>query len=150
MAQEHQPSPNLDRPWYYHNWFQFASFVLGWPAVDLPVVGVLWPVWGLLVLRSPWHHHVLLRGLGWAMLAVGGYMFVMMFGDNAGRTIAKLAPGLVVTAIIQVLWTKWRAEHGPSSGPPRAAGGRQRGSASPGPSSGPRRRPRRRRGRTRR
>ena len=109
-----QPTPSgPERPWYYQNWFLIASFVMGWPIG--PPFGVLWPVWGFLILRSPWHENPALKGLGWAMLAVGGFMyFRALTGSDgtAGIAIATLAPGLLVTIITQVMWTRFRIEHG--------------------------------------
>ena len=109
MAQEQPTPPNLERPWYYQNWFLIASFIMGWPLG--PPFGVLWPVWAFLILRSPWHSHTLIKGLGWAMLAVGGVMFYRQMSSDVGRGIATLVPGIVVTVIIQVLWTRFRQEH---------------------------------------
>ncbi len=112
---EVQPTPsNQRRPWYYQNWFLIAAFILGWPV--LPPLGVLWPVWGILILRSPWHNHVLLKGLGWAMLAVGGIMFARALTDNndtAGRAVATLIPGVIVTLMTQVMWARYKVEHQP-------------------------------------
>ncbi len=112
--QRKQPNlSGLEHPWYYQNWFLIASFILGWPIG--PPFGVLWPVWGLLMLRSPWHNQTLMKGLAWAMLVVGGVMFARaMTGEDgtAGRAVATLMPGLVVTVITQVIWTRFRLEHG--------------------------------------
>ena len=109
-----QPGPSgLERPWYYQKWFLIASFIMGWPIG--PPFGVLWPVWGLLILRSPWHNHVLVKGLGWAMLVVGGVILARaLTGEDgtAGRAVATLMPGLVVTVITQVMWTRFRMKHG--------------------------------------
>ncbi len=112
--QSKQPNlSGLERPWYFQNWFLIASFILGWPIG--PPFGVLWPVWALLILRSPWHDNTLIKGLGWAMLVVGAYMYAKaVTGDDgtAGRAVATLMPGLVVTLITQVMWSRFRMEHG--------------------------------------
>ncbi len=113
MEKEQPKTPGLERPWYYQNWFLIASFIMGWPIG--PPFGVLWPVWSLLILRSPWHNHTLIKGLGWAMLVVGGVIFARaMTGEDgtAGRAVATLTPGLLVTVITQVMWTRFRLEHG--------------------------------------
>ena len=148
MAQGQPTSPMEDRPWYYQNWFLFATFIMGWPIVG-PPFGVLWPVWALLILRSPWHSHTLLKGLGWAMLAVGAYMFTEVISsgsDTAGRAVATLIPGLLVTVITQRMWSRYRLEHGlGGSGPAPLASPRLDSSAS-SRRSRPRRRAQRRRG----
>ena len=111
MAQPKPVPPNQTRPWYYQNLFLIPAFILGWP-VAFPF-GILWPVWGLLMLRSPWHSHPLLKGLGWAMLLVGAVMFVKALaagGEIAGRAIAVLIPGLLVTLVTQVMWSRYRLE----------------------------------------
>lgn len=109
-----QPEPvatNLPRPWYYQNWFLIAAFILGWPVV--PPFGILWPVWGLLIVRSPWHNHPLLKGLGWAMLFVGAILFVRLIASGGGPaklTLFTLIPGLLVTLTTQVMWARFRLE----------------------------------------
>ena len=150
MAQEQLTPPDLERPWYYQNWFLIGTFILGWPFG--PPLGVLWPVWGLLILRSPWHNHTLIKGLGWAMLVVGGVMFFRLISSDAGRGIATLVPGLVVTAIIQGFWTKFRQDHGSSIlfQPDPEQHSTPTGDSSHEPAGARRRPPRRRRGRSRR
>ena len=60
------------------------------------------------------------------MLVVGGVMFARaVTGEegDAGRAVATLIPGLVVTLITQVMWTRFRLEHGLIVKPqPRSAG----------------------------
>ena len=111
MAQPKPAPPNQSRPWYYQNWFLFAAFILGWP-VTFPF-GVLWPVWGVLILRSPWHNQSLVRGLAWAMLIVGAVLFIMNLSgpQGPGYAIMIIVPGLLVTVATQVMWSKYRIEH---------------------------------------
>lgn len=111
------PPPSPQRPWYYQTWFLAGSFILGWPVVIAPF-GVLWPVWGVLMLRSPWHDHPLLKGLGWAHLVVGGILFGMIFrralaegGDSTGVAVMILIPGLLITLATQVMWARYRLEN---------------------------------------
>ena len=110
-----EPAPSDQRrPWYYQNWFLIAAFILGWPVVVGPPFGVLWPVWGVLMLRSPWHNHTLLKGLGWAILVVGGVMIVKTVAndqDTLSLVIATIVPGLLVTLVTQVMWTRYKLEH---------------------------------------
>ena len=110
MAQSNQAPSDQNRPWYYQNWFLFGAFILGWPIV-FPF-GVLWPVWGVLILRSPWHSHTLLKGLAWAMLAVGIILFIMNMGGPKGPVYAIMiiVPGTLITVSTQVMWNRYRTE----------------------------------------
>ena len=113
MAQPEPADPSPQRPWYYQNWFLVAAFILGWPVVT-PPFGILWPTWGLLILRSPWHNHPLLKGLGWAMLVVGGVMFVRALavgGNSTGIAIMTLIPGLLAMLATQVMWARYKLEN---------------------------------------
>ena len=113
MSQDQSVLPDLDRPWYYEKWFLILVFILGWPIINsLPFV--LWPVWAILILRSPWHNHVLINGLAWAMLFTGIVLEFRNFqGPNgAAFSMALLAPGVVVTVATQVMWSRFRLEHG--------------------------------------
>ena len=102
----------LQRPWYYERWFLVIVFILGVPLVSPPFV--LWPVWSFLILRSPWHNHTVLNGLAWAIIVTG---VVMVYKNAEGEggtlfTVASMVPGVVVLVITQVMWTRFRMEHG--------------------------------------
>ena len=104
--------PDLQRPWYYERWFLVIVFILGVPLVSPPFV--LWPVWSILILRSPWHNHMLLNGLAWAILVTG---VVMVYKNAEGEggtlfTVASILPGAMVLVITQVMWTRFRTENG--------------------------------------
>ena len=115
-----RPDPlasSTQRPWYYQNWFLIGAFILGWPVVTAPF-GISWPVWGILMLRSPWHSHLVLKGLGWAHLVVGAILFGNIFrravgegGDAIGISVMIIVPGLLMTLATQVLWARYRLEH---------------------------------------
>ena len=110
--QQQQPPPEgLQPPWYYQMWFLIPTFILGWP-FDFPFV--FWPVWAVLILRSPWHNHTMLKGLAWAMIIVGAAMFVMNLDGplGPGYAILILLPGFVATVATQILWARFRLEHG--------------------------------------
>ena len=103
---------------------------MGWPVVTAPF-GILWPVWGILMLRSPWHNHTALKGLGWAHLAVGAILFGNIFrravgegGDAIGISVMIIVPGLLMTLATQVMWARYRLEHSTDdeSPPPRCTG----------------------------
>jgi hypothetical protein len=130
-----QPAPPQElRPWYYKNWFLFPAFILGWPVPGIPL---LWPMWSILIIRSPWHRGFISGTLAWAMLMSGGAMIWLGILDSRVDpvlAVAMAAPGLVLTVITQTLWTKYRREL--PAGEPQQAG-------DPGEVKGP---PRSRRG----
>ena len=117
MAQGQSTPPGQDRPWYYQNWFLIATFIMGWP-IAFPFV--LWPVWALLMLRSPWHSHTLIKGLAWANIITGGWLVVKNFQSPQGAELAisLIFPGFVVTMITQFMWTKYKLEHRIGRRPP--------------------------------
>ena len=112
MAQHQPVPPDLEQPWYYQKWFLIATFVMGWPINTAPFV--LWPVWAILILRSPWHDHVLVNGLAWAMLITGAVLdYRNIQGPNGvAFALAMMVPGVVVTVATQVMWSRFRLEHG--------------------------------------
>lgn len=112
MEQDQSVPPELERPWYYERWFLIPVFAMGWPLNTPPFV--LWPVWAILILRSPWHDHVLLNGLAWAMLITGAVLEYRNFqGPNGvAFAVALMLPGAVVVVITQVMWSRFRVEHG--------------------------------------
>ncbi len=122
-----QPDPlalSPRRPWYYQTWFLVGAFIMGWPVVTAPF-GILWPVWGILMLRSPWHNHTVLKGLGWAHLVVGAILFGIIFrralaegGDAIGISVMIIVPGLLMTLATQVMWARYRLENSPDAESP--------------------------------
>ena len=95
------------RPWYYRNWFLFPVFFLGWPVI--PYI-YIWPVWAVLIVRSPWHTSIVLRALAWAMLIVGAVVLVSVTVGDPVLGIRLLLPGVVLTVVIQKLWSRHRQE----------------------------------------
>ena len=71
MTQGQSTAPEQHRPWYYQSWFLVATFVLGWPITPW---SMLWPVWAVLILRSPWHRTFPIRSLAWTMLLTGAVL----------------------------------------------------------------------------
>lgn len=105
-----QPSTDSDlRPWYYNNWFLFLAFILGWPVwLEIQLL-VLWPLWAILIIRSPWHRGFILGTLAWAMLMSGGFLIALQMmrpGESAILTGFLVAPGLVLTGVIQAFWMR--------------------------------------------
>ena len=86
--------PDELKPWYYQYWFLY------------PMV-IFWPLWSVLVIRSPWHNGLIIGALAWAWLIIGGYLaFVrlQLGGTVALSTVAIIAPGLLLTVMTQVHW----------------------------------------------
>ena len=86
--------PDELRPWYYQYWFLHPMIVF-------------WPLWPVLIIRSPWHNGLIVGALAWAWLIIGGYLaFVRLQvgGTVALSTVAIIAPGLLFTAITQAHW----------------------------------------------
>ena len=87
--------PDELRPWYYQYWFLHPMIVF-------------WPLWPVLIIRSPWHNGLIVGALAWAWLIIGGYLaFVRLQvgGTVALSTVAIAAPGLLFTVITQIHWT---------------------------------------------
>ena len=152
-GQQPAPPPDEFRPWYYHNMFLFLTFVLGWL--------MLWPVWSVLIMRSPWHNGIISGGLAWAMLLTGGFRLWEQMQSNPTSTVVMLLPGLALTVATQVLWSRHKrtlpaasptaVEASTQDSPPDTTGEDAGGSASVGRATPPfrntrarRRNPRRR------
>ena len=96
--EEEGPSPvppDELRPWYYQYWFLHPMIVF-------------WPLWPVLIIRSPWHNGLIVGALAWAWLIIGGYLaFVRLQvgGTVALSTVAIAAPGLLFTVITQIHWS---------------------------------------------
>jgi hypothetical protein len=94
MNGERPPPPGELKPWYYQGWFLFPMFIF-------------WPLWAVLVLRSPWHNGIVSGAIAWAMLIAGGFLVAQRLrlgGTVADSTLIFIIPGLVLTVITQVLW----------------------------------------------
>ncbi|HZA25125.1 MAG TPA: hypothetical protein VFA32_21435 [Dehalococcoidia bacterium] len=94
---EERPSPPRElKPWYYQDWFLFPMFIF-------------WPLWAVLILRSPWHNGVISGAIAWAMLIAGSFLVAQRLrlgGTVAESTLIFIIPGLVLTVITQVLWLR--------------------------------------------
>ena len=102
-GQQPPPPPQDLRPWYYRNWFLFPAFVLGWPIFQL---SILWPLWAVLIIRSPWHNGMISGSLAWAMLLTGAFVLVPLMQSNPGAAVMVLLPCLALTVVTQVSWSK--------------------------------------------
>ena len=73
---------------------------------------VFWPLWPVLILRSPWHNSILSGAVAWAMLFVWTYLIVWEQLYKNQRldelTIIVMIPGLLFTVITQVHWTTYK------------------------------------------
>ncbi len=97
-AEERENSPQSPpeelKPWYYQYWFLYPMIVF-------------WPLWSVLIIRSPWHNGLVSGSLAWALLIIGGYLGWLRMqegGTVALSTVAIVAPGLIFTVITQVHW----------------------------------------------
>jgi hypothetical protein len=131
MSQEQSPLSIARRPWYYQTWFLITAFVLGWPFA-FPFV--LWPVWALLIIRSPWHTSLPIRALAWAMLITGGVLVALRLGagedtkagTKAGgpeEAVILVLPGFILTVMTQLLWARYRMKLRAGSGLPVSPAG---------------------------
>ena len=98
MNQEPPSPPEELKPWYYQYWFLY------------PVI-VFWPVWPVLILRSPWHNGLVSGAVAWAMLIiVGGYLIgwqqLYQTGELNRFTTTIIIPGLMLTVLTQVFWIR--------------------------------------------
>ena len=57
------PPPEELKPWYYQDWFIFPTVIF-------------WPLWAVLIIRSPWHNGLISGAVAWAMLIVGTYWII--------------------------------------------------------------------------
>ena len=94
MDTQRASPPNELKPWYYQDWFLFPVFIF-------------WPLWAVLILRSPWHNGMVSGAIAWAMLIAGSYIVVTLLqseGTAFQMTLTLIIPGLVLTVITQALW----------------------------------------------
>jgi hypothetical protein len=94
MSGERPSPPRELKPWYYQDWFLFPMFIF-------------WPLWAVLILRSPWHNGFISGAIAWAMLIAGSFLVAQRLrlgGTVAESTLIFIIPGLVLTVITQVLW----------------------------------------------
>ena len=120
MAQEQTVSLEQKRPWYYSTWFLALTFILGWPVIQFSIglaVPLLWPAWSILILRSPWHRNFITGTVAWAMLMSGGFLVIFQVFSpdlvvNPWLTAIIVAPGLLLAAYTQFLWSRDRASFG--------------------------------------
>lgn len=105
------PSPPEElKPWYYQVWFLYPSLMF-------------WPLWSLLILRSPWHNGLISGAIAWAMLFVGSYaVYAWGLGGRAGLdgllagnitpaallTGQIILPGLLLIVVTQTHWQRNR------------------------------------------
>ena len=93
------PAPPEElKPWYYQYWFLHPMIVF-------------WPLWPVLIIRSPWHNGIIIGSLAWAYLITFGglaYFRLQEGGTVTLSTIAYAAPGLLLTVITQIHWIRNR------------------------------------------
>ena len=105
------PAPPEElKPWYYQVWFLYPSIMF-------------WPLWSLLILRSPWNNGLISGAIAWAMLFVGSYLvYDLGIGGRAGLdgllagnitpaallTGQIILPGLLLIVLTQTHWQRNR------------------------------------------
>lgn len=106
-AQAQQPQPRGEeravppeelKPWYYQYWFLYPTIVF-------------WPLWSVLIIRSPWHNGLISGIAAWAYLIIFAglaYVRIQEGGTIALSTVAIAAPGLVLTIVTQAHWIRNR------------------------------------------
>ena len=107
MNREPPSPPEELKPWYYQYWFLY------------PVI-VFWPVWAVLILRSPWHNGLMSGAAAWAMLIVGGYLIGQQLyetGELNQFTTTIIIPGLMLTVLTQVWWIRDKKRLGEATRP---------------------------------
>ncbi len=105
---EEKPSPPEElKPWYYQYWFFYPTIIF-------------WPLWPILIIRSPWHNGMLSGAIAWAMLISGSYIAYQLAGglETLDRlrawdqttivTLQVVLPGILLTVITQAHWIKNR------------------------------------------
>ena len=106
------PPPEQLKPWYYQYWFLYPSFMF-------------WPLWSILILRSPWHNGLISGAIAWAALFVGSYaLYTWGLGGRPGinsllagsltpaalLTAQIILPGILLTIITQTHWQRHRRQ----------------------------------------
>ena len=99
--QPDQPAPLPPeelKPWYYQYWFFYPTIVF-------------WPLWPILILRSPWHNGLVSGAIAWALLIVGAYLVyqrIQLGGTIAVSTLMFIVPGVIFTVVTQIHWLRNR------------------------------------------
>ena len=100
-GQSGQPAPLPPeelKPWYYQYWFFYPTIVF-------------WPLWPILILRSPWHNGLVSGAIAWALLIVGAYLVyqrIQLGGTIAVSTLMFIVPGVIFTVVTQIHWLRNR------------------------------------------
>ena len=99
MEEEHSLAKS-DPPWFYRPEFFIAFFIFP-------------PVWSILALRSPWNNSIIVGGAAWAILIVGAVMCFKWVQNGSPQNLFMFVPGVVLTIITQVQWSRFQAENRP-------------------------------------
>ena len=108
--QENSRHPTYPKPWYYQDGYIHALIIF-------------WPLWSILILRSPWHTRILTGGIAWAILFIGSILGVGAISAGEIKPLIVLfMPGVLMTVFIQVKWASYkRTYEKPSTAEPLAA-----------------------------
>jgi hypothetical protein len=98
MMEEEEQGPSFPKPWYYRPEFMIPMFIF-------------WPAGSLLAIRSPWNSNVMLGGVAWMVIMVGGIMGVRWLNDGVYQPIFTFyLPGLLLTIVTQVQWASYKKQ----------------------------------------
>ena len=76
-----------ERPWFYRTWFLILVFFL-------------WPIWSLLIMRSPWHTGKRRKVLALFLVLVGGHFLVAYLFPTPSVAILASVPILIYFVVI--------------------------------------------------
>lgn len=90
----------LERPWFYRTWFLIVAFFL-------------WPIWTVLIVRSPWHKSMWWKALAWSFGIFGGYVIL---GDLSQEPLAAWFPFVLIVILLVVILSQWDRVRAATSG----------------------------------
>ena len=109
MQEEEPQGPSFPEPWYYR------------PEYMLPLL-IFWPAGALLAIRSPWNSNVMFGGLAWAIVIVGAFAgFKWIQAGSYQPIMTFYVPGVLLTIVTQVQWSRYRLEMAGNAGTPDKA-----------------------------
>ena len=128
MEEQEPEGPSFPKPWYYRPEYMIPMFIF-------------WPAGALLAIRSPWNTNVMLGGVAWAFVIVGGVLGVRWINAEEYQPIMTFyVPGILLTIITQVQWAAYRKRMAGKDEPPNLESAELAESSPPRPSARRRRR----------
>lgn len=128
MEEPEEQGPSFPKPWYYRPEFMIPMFIF-------------WPAGSLLAIRSPWNSNVMLGGVAWMFIMVGGIMGVRWLNDGVYQPIFTFyVPGVLLTLVTQVQWASYKKQMSDEEDTPEEVLNEPEESSPPRPSARRRRR----------